>query len=746
VNRIRLAGLALAAVSLLAPAAAVAGPVAPGSTAPDPAAAPSPPPTASNCGQVQLAPVLATDQGDDGKPIVPAPDRRGVYVPIIMVPDWSGQATHDDTRTGDFSAPIDMSASGAPPAAPRASLIGQLQQIPGAAVYTFDYRKSAGLWVDDPGIGPALGDAIDCLTGDLGQKAILIANGLGGIAARYAVAGNVPGHDRGAKVTNVIGYGSPQLGLQLADLLNTGVGTTASEPRTVLRLLLGACAGLPPTQFDAKAPCGFLPAEAKALAAGGGEEYQAASEQQIGLLPYPTGVTLDSFAGDVTVKAPTLGWFNAHPFRTDAITMGDLVASAASVTVSARSQLRAACAFSLDGYGMPNQSVGLHLTQQSAPDAGATWPATVQPCYAADLTRVADFADSITSIITKEVRNRQPLLSTEVQSLPVPALCGHPAGKLVDGYLPGVDPGQGYVALAASLDPNRTKDYIAYGDITHQGVSDTIVVLKCADANGPGADVVAAYDNEGNALGVISLDQITKQPRNEIYKVNVTKEEGRIEWRTTRPTDAACCPTVDAYASFTYDPTTGGLKAGKLESYNETTPAGQLMEFARAGNTGKQAQALATSDILSRMIAANRDTAAFDSLTCYGPMPPDTTWPAAAVTEFGRPWPPSDGQPHGDRFCLIKLAAVGTAQASANPLPPGTTAAPGPERYALLGMAHTGFKAWRAVEFQMPGAAGPANPEPGGPGGPGDGGGNSGGGGGLFGPGGPLGHELSTEP
>ncbi|HEX3828823.1 MAG TPA: hypothetical protein VHV82_16290 [Sporichthyaceae bacterium] len=730
-SRIRIAGLALAALSLLAPTAAVAGPVAPGAAAP-----PSAPPSASNCGQIQLAPVLATDQTDDGKPIVPQPDRRGVYVPIIMVPDWSGQATHDDSRTGDFSAPIDMSASGAPPAAPRASLIGLLQQIPGAAVYTFDYRKSAGRWVDDPGIGPALGDAIDCLTGDLGQKAILLTHGLGGIAARYAVAGNVPGHDRGAEVTNVIGYGSPQLGLQLADLLNTGVGTTASEPRTMLRLLLGACAGLPATQFDPKAPCGFLPAEAKSLAAGGGEAYQATSEQQIGLLPYPVGVTLDSFAGDVTVKAPTLGWFNAHPFRTDAITMGDLVASTASVTVSARSQLRAACAVSLDAYGMPNQSVGLHLTQQNAPDAGATWSATAQPCYAPDLTRVSDFADSISSIITKEIRNRQPLLSTEVQSLPVPALCGHPAGKLVGGYLPGIDPTEGYVALAASLDPSRTKDYIVYGDINNDGVPDTVVVLKCADANGPGADVVAAYDSQGSALGVISLDQITKQPRNEIYKVNVVKEEGRIEWRTTRPTDAACCPTVDAYATFNYDPTTGGLKAGTLQSYNETTPAGQLMDFARTGNTGKAAQALAAPDILNQMIAANRDTAAFESLTCYGPTPPDTSWPAAASAEFGRPWPPNDGRPHGDRFCLIKLADVGAAQASANPLPPGTTAPPEPERYALLGMAHTGFKTWRAVEFRMPGASGPINSQPGAPG-PGDG--NPGVGGGLFGPGGPLG-------
>jgi hypothetical protein len=753
VTRTRLTAFVLATLSLLAPAAVRTGSAAAtdtsatgrGRAASDPTPAPGGPPSASNCGQIQLAPVLATDQSDDGKPIVPQPDRRGVYVPIVLVPDWAGLGTHDDTRTGDFSAPVDMSAAGPPPAAPRASFVGLLQQIPGAAVYTFDYRKSAGKWVDDPGIGPALGDAIDCVTGDLGQKAILVTHGLGGVAARYAVAGNVPGHDRGAKVSNVIGYGAPQLGSQLADLLNTGIGTTASEPRTVLRLLLGACAGLPPTQFDPKSPCGFLPAEAAALAAGGGEAYQATSEQQIGLLPYPVGVTLDAFAGDVTVKAPTLGWFNLHPFRTDAIPMGDLVASTAAVTASARSQLRSACAFSLDGYGMPNQGIALHLAQPTAPDAGATWSATVQPCYGPDLPRVSDFANAVSAVVTKEIRNRQPLLSTEVQTLPVPALCGHPAGNLVGGYLPGIEPNQGYVALAASVDPNRTKDYVSYGDINHDDVADTIVVLKCADANGPGADVVAAYDSQGNALGVISLDQITKQPRNEIYKVGVSKEQGQIEWRTTRPTDAACCPTVDAYATFTFDPATGGLKAGTLQSYNETTPAGQLMDYARTGNTSAKAVALAPPDILNQMIAANRDTAAFESLTCYGPTPPDNTWPAAALAEFGRHWPPDDGAMHGDRYCLIKLSAVGAAAASANPVPPGATSPPEPERYALLGMAHSGFKAWRAVEFRMPGGSGsgsgPGNPQPGGP----LGGGGDNGGGGLFGPGGPLGGELTTE-
>jgi len=363
----------LTALALAAPIATLGGPVA--------HASPTDLPDTSACGQLETAPVLDSDKADDGTAIVSKPDRRGVYVPIIMVPDWTGVAKHDDSRTGDFSTPVDMSAAGPPPPAPRASLIGLLQQIPGAAVYTFDYRRAAGRWVDDPGIGPALGDAIDCVSAALGQKVILVTHGLGGVAARYAVAGNVPGHDRAAKVTTVIGLGSPQLGSQLADLLYTGVGTTASEPRTVLRLLLGACAALAPAPFDSHAPCGTLTGEAKALGLGAGDAYRGTSNQQLGLLPYPAGVTLDSFAGDVAVKSTGLGWFGLRPFRTDAISVGDLTVSTGSATAGATTQLRSPCAFTLDAYGTAAQSAGLRLTDDTLPDLASQWAATARPCF-----------------------------------------------------------------------------------------------------------------------------------------------------------------------------------------------------------------------------------------------------------------------------------------------------------------------------------------------------------------------------
>ncbi|MGQ0843145.1 MAG: esterase/lipase family protein [Sporichthyaceae bacterium] len=691
---------ALAAAALALPVTVLAQPNAQAA----PAAGP---PRASNCGQVQLAPILKQDFTPDGQKIQPQPDRRGRYVPIIVVPDWQGLATHDEKRTGDFSRFVDMNAAGPPPEVASASVIGQLQQIPGAAVYTFDYRGSAGRWVDDPGIGPALGDAIDCLVAAVGQKAILVTHGLGGVAARYAVAGQIPGRDRGSKVTTVIGYGSPQLGSQIADLTNNGVGRTASEPRALLRLLVNACNALAPARFDPGAPCGFLPQLASALGEGSAAAYRTGSSQLAGLLPYPNTVDIDSFAGNVQVQAPELGWFGLRPFRTDSVSLGDLAAAANSVTASSRNQLLSGCSFTLDAFGTNRQSMGLRLIDAGSPELGPVWGNTVRPCFAPNLPRVADFATSLVGIVTKEIRERRPLEQEELEALPVPSMCGHPAGTLVDGRLPGIAPGAGEVVLGSTLNPERAKDFTVFGDLTSDGVPDTVVVMKCSDAGGAGPDSVLVYDSQATLLGGIGLDRVTKRRDNSVYQVKIAKQKAQIDWLTSREGDDPNAPTVDARAVFSYDVQKAALVPGKLVSYTEVGPASKLFEAVRTGTGGATALSIAPQEIVDAMQATHRSDGAFQSFTCYGPSPQDD-WPQAARDSFGQSWPPQDGLRHGERFCLIRLADRGASAPTPSPSPGGTpaptaSASPAQERYVLLGMEHVGFNSWRAVEYRTPG-------------------------------------------
>jgi hypothetical protein len=304
------------------------------------------------------------------------------------------------------------------------------------------------------------------------------------------------------------------------------------------------------------------------------------------------------------------------------------------------------------------------------------FPSTIRPCYAPSLVRISQFADRIRELLSNEIRNRQPLDLRELESLAVPSVCGFPAGTLVGGRLPGIPQGQGEVALASTLFPDRFANYTSFGDLTGDGVADTVAVLKCSTINGPGADVVAAYDSGARMLGSINLADVTQRPINEIYTVSVSGGQAIMRWRTTEePGDTET--VVDAEASFTFDPAQG-LRAGVLRSYNVTGPVARLLTAVRAGKSGKTARAIAPIEIIQAMITANQ-TAPFGEVTCFGPSTSDP-WPEAALEDYGD-WPPQDGLAHGDRYCLLAL-------------PSGD--------FALLGMEHVRFNTWRAVEFRMP--------------------------------------------
>ncbi|WKK72053.1 hypothetical protein Q0F99_02965 [Rathayibacter oskolensis] len=138
-----------------------------------PAAAVTATPPAS-CGVAELAPVLADDDVDSVA--------TASVVPIIVLHGWLGTATHDEGRTGAFSHLVDLIAPNGvdePVTTSQRSMIGTLQEIPGSAVYTFDYRDLAARWVTDPGIADALASSLDCLTRATGNRAIIVAHSMG---------------------------------------------------------------------------------------------------------------------------------------------------------------------------------------------------------------------------------------------------------------------------------------------------------------------------------------------------------------------------------------------------------------------------------------------------------------------------------------------------------------------------------------------------------------------------------------
>lgn len=252
------------------------------------ALASTPPP--SRCGIAELAPILSDDGVDEALP-------QSDWVPVIMVHGWLGTATHDEARDGAFSGVVDGTSS---------SLIGMTQNIPGAAVYTFDYRALAARWVTDPGIGDALAETIRCVTRASGHQAVVVAHSMGGLAARQALSRTLDGVAVADLVSTVVTFGTPNTGSALASVLagSTGVldaltpGGLLLGGRFGLTALLQLCGADFSKDVVSARGCSGIPT-VDAFASQAGAALRSGSAEIGALAPWPARVHVISLAGDV---------------------------------------------------------------------------------------------------------------------------------------------------------------------------------------------------------------------------------------------------------------------------------------------------------------------------------------------------------------------------------------------------------------------------------------------------------------
>ncbi|WP_146073552.1 hypothetical protein [Amycolatopsis sp. CA-126428] len=99
-------------------------------------------------------------------------------------------------------------------------------------------------------------------------------------------------------------------------------------------------------------------------------------------------------------------------------------------------------------------------------------------------------------------------LRKRLYSAPVPSLCEHPAGTLVDGALPGIPDNQGVVELAAKGEPENVIDNLAIGDITSDGVPEMAAVFDCSQGGVSWPEYVVVYSAEEKILGAIDLGDV----------------------------------------------------------------------------------------------------------------------------------------------------------------------------------------------------------------------------------------------
>jgi pimeloyl-ACP methyl ester carboxylesterase len=161
----------------------------------------------SACGSAKLL----TDPQNGTKTPKPVAYSDGRYTPVLLVHGWNGSPSM-------WTHPIDASTLPSQPKAGR-SLAGNLQDLPGAAVFLLDYSKVAGRWFADAGAGGELfAAAAHCLLDNpvfQGHKMVVVAHSTGGLITRWAANTDA---EIGNGVSLAITLGTPYEGSWIASL------------------------------------------------------------------------------------------------------------------------------------------------------------------------------------------------------------------------------------------------------------------------------------------------------------------------------------------------------------------------------------------------------------------------------------------------------------------------------------------------------------------------------------------------
>jgi hypothetical protein len=162
---------------------------------------------------------------------------------------------------------------------------------------------------------------------------------------------------------------------------------------------------------------------------------------------------------------------------------------------------------------------------------------------------------------------------------PVPSLCGHPAGALVDGHLPGTPPGEAGVELRET----------AFGDLNGDGRAEGVAVLSCTQ----GTTVVRTVHVYRNPLAYLARVDAGATLGRPIAITDVRVASGLVEVSARYPDkdDPRCCPTGYVVQRFRLQgsamklqPPIGGSRTARLtgDGWSTIRAGATYAELARA--------------------------------------------------------------------------------------------------------------------------------------------------------------------
>lgn len=176
------------------------------------------------------------------------------------------------------------------------------------------------------------------------------------------------------------------------------------------------------------------------------------------------------------------------------------------------------------------------------------WPPT--PTETASSTPIAAPAVTLDQLLTADV----------------PSLCGHEAGTLVDGVLPGLDRAEGIVELKAhaAMTDGTGRDpssLVALNPAPNLGELAAVAAVTCDQGGVAWPDPLVGYDAELNVLGTVDPAEQTGGARDLVWNLawvdieeavdsgaeprpgNVTGQV-TFDWASQYPGEANCCGTM----------------------------------------------------------------------------------------------------------------------------------------------------------------------------------------------------------
>ncbi|KIA72652.1 hypothetical protein ANMWB30_24200 [Arthrobacter sp. MWB30] len=403
-NRVRLTSFALAVALCLGFAVATVSP----------AYADEPSSWADGCNVSGLAfaPVISKDKDNTGAPVKIRPDPRGKYVPVVYIHGWTGKSVHDEAAKGAFSTKPDLLTSRIGTAAPTRTLIGNVQDLGGTAVFTFDYGRFASRWVTDDNIGPALAKALTCLYERSGEKVIVVAHSMGGLATRQALS--LGGSALAAKVSQVITFGTPNTGSIGAAVAGLGIDAAGltSGVGILFRLLLSYCGTLKSAdQNRSDLLCwAFLPQQLLSFDSEAARALRTGSQQLKQLAPWPSGLPVHALSGAAEFTLKGYGFFKQ--MNQEDVGAGDIVVDLGSAQAGATTKKQAPCAYDMDARTNVNDGIRTNIlgiaTKNEVSRSIVNLLTQPMPCFHSNLMRNMDLALEQLGFIADDVQSRMP--------------------------------------------------------------------------------------------------------------------------------------------------------------------------------------------------------------------------------------------------------------------------------------------------------------------------------------------------